>query len=134
MHRGWLFVRGGFHRLLVHALAGCALFTAAPTHASPLSISVTPDTTAASTSSVELSWLMPTANADETALTDLAGVVIYYGTSASNLTRCVVVSGESATSHTIDGLGAGTWYFGIEAFTTGGGLSQLSKIVSATIP
>ena len=77
---------------------------------------------------------MPTANADETALTDLAGVLIYYGTSSSNLTRCIVVSGESATSYTIDGLGAGTWYFGLEAFTTGGGLSQLSNIVSTTIP
>jgi hypothetical protein len=135
MHRARLFTRSGFHCSLVLALAGCALFTAASAHATPLGITVTPETTAgSSTGSVELSWLMPTANADETALTDLAGVVIYYGTSASNLSRCVVVSGEAATSYTIAGLGAGTWYFGVEAFTTAGGLSELSDIVSTKIP
>jgi hypothetical protein len=129
MHRPRLFTRRGFHCSL--ALAACALFTTAPTHASSLGMTVTAES---STGSAELSWVMPTANADKTALTDLAGVVIYYGTSASNLSRCIVVSGESATSYTIAGLGAGTWYFGVEAFTTGGGLSELSHIVSTKIP
>jgi hypothetical protein len=84
--------------------------------------------------STELSWLMPTANADKTALTGLGGVLIYPGTSASDLTRCIVVSGESATRYTITGLSAGRWYFGLEAFTTDDGLSRLSEIVSKQIP
>lgn len=130
--------RRGVRASLVRALAAFALCTAAAVHANdepgqtPLGSAVTE--AAAQSGSADLSWVLPTQNADKTALTDLAGILIYYGTSVSNLSRCVVVNGESATSYTITGLGAGTWYFVAQAFTTQGGVSPLSPIVSKIIP
>lgn len=122
----------------VAALAGVALCAASAVHANGEPAQALPDLTvtdaAATSSSVDISWVAPTQNADKTALTDLAGILIYYGTSASDLSRCVVVSGESATSYTITGLTKGTWYFVAQAFTTEGGVSTLTRIVSKTIP
>jgi hypothetical protein len=134
MHRVSLLTLGTFHRSLVRTLAGCALvMTATGVSATPPCTSVSPEVSAEPSGEAELSWLMPTANVDETALSGLAGVLIYYGTSPSELTRCVVVSGEYASSYTVTGLSAGTWYFGVEAFTTDGAASQLSGIVSKEI-
>ena len=125
----------GFHRSLMRTLVGCATIAAATAvSATPLSVTVTPEITTEPSGAAELSWLMPIANVNETALSDLAGVLIYYGTSASALTRCIVVSGDDASNYIVTGLSAGTWYFGVEAFTADGAVSQLSGIVSKKIP
>lgn len=136
MHR---ITRRGVHGSLVGALAGFALCAATAVHAndetaqtSAESVAVTE--AAAPSGSADISWLLPTQHVDKTELTDLGGILIYYGTSASHLSRCVMVAGESATSYTITGLTAGTWYFVAQAFTTGGGVSPLSPIVSKIIP
>jgi hypothetical protein len=133
----WI-TRKRVHAPLVAALAGLALSAASAVHANDDPTQTLPElavTDAATTSSsVEISWVPPTQNADKTALTDLAGILIYYGTSASDLSRCVVVSGESVTGYTITGLSAGTWYFVAQAFTTDGGVSTLTPAVSKTIP
>ena len=122
----------------VPALAGLALGAASAVHAGDEPAQTSPALTvtgeAASKGSADISWVPPTQNADKTELTDLAGILIYYGTSASDLSRCIVVSGESATSYTITGLTAGTWYFVAQAFTAGGGVSTLTRVVSKTIP
>jgi hypothetical protein len=81
----------------------------------------------------QLSWVPPTANTNGSALTDLAGVRIYYGTSQSSLSHSVLVAGNAATTYTISGLPAGTWYFGAEAYTTTGTASAMSAVVSKTI-
>jgi hypothetical protein len=81
-----------------------------------------------------LSWLMPTQNTNGSPLTDLAGVRIYYGSSESNLSQNVQLSGASTMSYTLSGLAAGTWYFGAQAYTTTGQHSALSPIVTKTIP
>jgi hypothetical protein len=134
MHR---ITRSGVQSSLVRALAGFALGAAATVHAGDELGQTSPGSAvteaAAPSGSADISWVLPTQNADKTALTDLEGILIYYGTSASNLSRCVVVSGESATSYTISGLSAGTWYFVAQAFTTGGGVSPLSPMASKTI-
>lgn len=135
MHR---IIRRGVHGSAVRALAGLALCAAAAVHASdePGQTSLGSAATASTepSGSADISWVLPTQNADKTALTDLAGILIYYGTSASNLSRCVVVNGESATNYTITGLSAGKWYFVAQAFTATGGVSPLSSIVSKIIP
>ena len=51
---------------------------------------------AAATGSATLDWVDPTKNTDGTPLTNMAGVKIYYGTSASNLTQEVTVQWRGA--------------------------------------
>jgi len=100
----------------------------------PFSITVENGMTSTSTGSAILSWLPPTENADGTALTDLAGVQIYYGISPSELSHVVEVSGADETSYTIKDLAAGTWYFAASTYTTAGTRSTLSPVVSKNIP
>src|SRR5262249_13107465 len=81
----------------------------------------------------QLRWVAPTQNTNGSALTNLAGVRIYYGTSAANLSQSVQVAGSSATTYTISGLAAGTWYFGAKSYTTAGTTSAMSAVVSKTV-
>jgi len=96
----------------------------------PITVTAPPVTTGSAT--VNLS--PPTQNSDGSALTDLAGIIIYYGTSPSNLSQSVQVAGMSPTSYTISNLASGTWYFGGMAYTTAGTQSAMSAVVSKTIP
>jgi len=86
------------------------------------------------TGNATLNWFVPTENTNGTSLTDLAGVFIYYGPSASDLTQVIQVSSPSETSYTISNLAAGTWYFAASAYTTEGTESTLSSVVSKSIP
>lgn len=99
-----------------------------------ITVNARPPVPGTPTGSATLSWLMPTHNTNGSPLTDLAGVRIYYGTSESNLSQNVQLSGASTTSYTLSGLAAGTWYFGAEAYTTTGQQSALSPLVNKTIP
>jgi hypothetical protein len=76
------------------------------------------------TGEATLSWTAPTHNSDGTPLTDLAGYVIQYGTSA--LTQSVRVTG---TRYTLTGLPQGHYYVGVRAVNTAGAESELSNVV-----
>ena len=76
----------------------------------------------------------PTQNTNGTALTDLAGFRVFYGTSPSNLTQLVQLAGTSLTSYTVTSLASGTWYFAAAAYSSAGTQSALSTPVSTTIP
>jgi hypothetical protein len=89
--------------------------------------------TTSSTGSVTVSWTPPTTNTNGTALTNLAGYTIKYGTSASNLSTAVKVASTGVTSYVIDNLPAGTYYFGVSAYSSAGQTSSVSNIVSKTI-
>ena len=80
-----------------------------------------------------LSWQAPTTNTDGGALTNLAGYRIYYGTSASNLSTTIQLTGVGIQTYVIDNLTPGTWYFAIRAVASTGVESALSDIVSKTI-
>jgi Putative Ig domain len=87
-----------------------------------------------SSGSATLSWVAPTTNVDGTPLTDLAGYIIYYGTSSSNLSSTVSVDSSSASSYTIAALVTGrTYYFAIASMNAAGISSNLSSVASKTI-
>jgi len=80
-----------------------------------------------------LSWIRPSKNTDGSALTNLAGYRIHYGTSLSSLGKQLTVGGSGTTSASIEGLGAGTWYFAVVAYTTAGIESAMSATASKII-
>ncbi len=83
--------------------------------------------------SATLSWQAPATNTDGSALTDLAGYHIYYGTSSANLDQIINVASVGITTYVIDNLSAGTYYFEISAYTTAGIEGAMSPTVSKTI-
>ena len=86
------------------------------------------------TYSATVSWSVPLLNTDGTSLTDIAGYRIYYGTSPSNLSRSVSISGNGITSHVISGLAPGTYYFAVATLNSTGVTSDLSNAASKTLP
>lgn len=65
-----------------------------------------------------LSWQPPRQNTNNTALANLDGFNIYWGTSAGEYTNQITVDNEGTTSYFIDGLDAGTYYFTVTAFNS----------------
>jgi len=68
--------------------------------------------------SAALSWVPPTQNTNGTALTNLAGYWIYYGTSASAMTQSVQIANPGIATYVVDNLSPGTWYFSVAAYTS----------------
>ena len=95
---------------------------------------VSTTTTTTSSGTARVSWVAPTQNSNGTALTDLAGYYIYYGTDASALTASVQVANPQALSYAVTGLATGTtWYFAVSSYSTAGQQSALSSISSKTL-
>ena len=82
---------------------------------------------------VTLSWSPPTENTNGTALTNLAGYVVRYGTNTSSLNSSMSLSGASATNVEIENLSAGTWYFEVAAVNALGVQSSFSVPVSRAV-
>lgn len=80
-----------------------------------------------------LTWTPPTKNTDDTPLTNLAGYRVSWGASATALTQVAQVSNPSITTYTVTNLTAGTWFFGVKAYTTQGTESALSNVVSRAL-
>lgn len=77
-----------------------------------------------------LKWTPPTKNTDGSALTDLAGYRIYYGTSASALTQTVEVANASISTYEPEIFGSGTYYFAVRAVNAAGNESVNSNVAS----
>lgn len=73
-----------------------------------------------STGGAEVSWIPPTQNTDGSALTNLAGYRIAYGTSPDVMTQTVEVANAGTTRYMIDNLSPGTYYFVVRAYTSSG--------------
>jgi hypothetical protein len=85
------------------------------------------------TGSATLAWAAPQANADGTALTDLAGFRVYYGTARGVYSQSVTISSASTLRYTIQNLPAGTYYMVVKAFDTSNMESAASTEVSKTV-
>jgi hypothetical protein len=88
---------------------------------------------AQSNGSAALAWDPPTENTDGSALTNLKGYRIHYGTQSGNYTSTVTVNSPGITSYLIENLAPGEYYFAISAITTSGAESDLSGEASKTI-
>jgi hypothetical protein len=75
--------------------------------------------------SITLAWDPPSDNTDGSPLTDLAGYIIYYGTSSSHYTESIDLG--NATTATIDNLTPGQWCFSTTAYNTSGNESSYSN-------
>ena len=80
-----------------------------------------------------LDWMPPTENNDGTALTNLAGYTVYYGTSPDNLSQSVKVSNPGLTAYSVTGLASGTWYFAVTSVAADGSESARTATVSTKI-
>jgi hypothetical protein len=90
--------------------------------------------TGSTTGSATVSWQPPTANTNGSAITNLAGYTISYGTSASNLSTSVKVANAGLTSYVVENLTAGTtYYFGVTAYNSAGESSKVSNVASKKI-
>lgn len=97
------------------------------------SITVVGSTSGGTSGTATLSWTPPTQNEDGSPLTDLAGYEILYGRSSGSLNEQVTLSNPGLTNYMITGLGSGTWYFAVRAYSASGKKSDLSAVVSKTI-
>jgi hypothetical protein len=88
---------------------------------------------AGATGSASLSWSPPNTRTDGTALTDLAGYRIRYGTSPDSYTETVTIDNPGLTSFVIEDLPAGTYYFTVTAFDSAGTESLSSNSASKRI-
>lgn len=83
--------------------------------------------------SATLSWEPPTENTNGTALTDLAGYWINYGTSAKSLSEKIQIDNPGIVTYVLSNLSPGTWYFSITAFTAANVQSSPSAVASYTV-
>jgi len=78
-----------------------------------------------------VNWTPPTENTDGTALVDLAGYKIHYGTSPDNLYNNILINNPGITSFVIENLANNTtYYFSVTAVNSKGMESGFSNIVS----
>ena len=110
--------------------------TASTPVSAPVASSSSSSSSSASTSStqaVTLSWSAPTENTNGTALTNLAGYVIYYGTSATAMTQQINVNTVGMLVYQIPDLAPGNWYFQIMSVNSAGVQSSASATVTMSI-
>jgi hypothetical protein len=95
----------------------------------PFSIAVTQ----MANGSAMMTWVPPTENTRGTLLTGLGGYRIYYGNSATSLTRVVQIANPNVLSYVVADLSPGTWFFSVEAYTSDGVSGDSSAVVSVSI-
>ncbi len=88
---------------------------------------------AATAGTVTINWQPPTQNTDDSALTNLAGYNIHYGTASGNYTQTVSISNPGLAAYVVSSLTPGTYYFAVAAVNSSGTESPLSSEVSATV-
>lgn len=89
--------------------------------------------TAQSSTSVTISWEPPQTNADGSALTDLAGYHIHYGTQATALDSEIDIPTAGLADYVVQGLKTNsTYYFAISSYNSQGVESADSAVISVT--
>jgi len=80
-----------------------------------------------------LNWQPPQQNSDGSALTDLQGYNIRYGTSSGAYSQTIHLDNPGLATYVVQNLAAGTYYFVISAYNSAGMESSPSAEVSAMV-
>ncbi len=89
--------------------------------------------TQSSNGSATLSWTPPTENTDGSALVNLSGYKIYYGTNAGAMNQTIALNGTGLTSYVISNLSPATYYFAITAVSSAGLESDRSGVATKLV-
>ena len=87
----------------------------------------------ANPSNVTLSWVPPTENADGSALVDLKGYKVHYGSASKDYSDTIQVANAGLTTYVVQNLAAGKYYFAVTAYNSAGQESSLSPEVSTQV-
>jgi hypothetical protein len=88
---------------------------------------------AVATGVATLGWIPPTNNTDGTALTDLAGFNVYWGTEEGDFPNSASIENPGLAAYVIDQLTPATWYFTVTAVTATGVESSFSNVAAKTV-
>jgi hypothetical protein len=83
--------------------------------------------------SATLSWTPPIQNTDGSALRDLSGYRIMYGTSSSALNKSINVANPGVSTYVVENLSPATYYFAVKSIASSGAESALSSVASKTV-
>jgi hypothetical protein len=84
-------------------------------------------------SAVTLSWQAPTENADGSALVDLKGYKVHYGSASKSYSEVIQVANAGLTTYVVQNLPAGLYYFAVTAYNGSGLESALSGEISTQV-
>jgi hypothetical protein len=101
--------------------------------ASLAAFSIAVNAVSSSTGAATLSWTPPTRNTDGSSLTNLSGYRIYYGTSASSLTRTITINSPGLSTYVVNDLAPATYYFALTAVNSSGAESARSTVASKVV-
>lgn len=87
----------------------------------------------ASTGAVTINWTPPTEDTNGTAVTNLVGYAIHYGTASQDYAKTITVSNPGIATYVVDDLKPGTYFFSVAAIGSDGTESPLSAEVTATV-
>lgn len=87
-----------------------------------------------SNGSATVNWTIPTQNTDGSALTNISGYQILYGTNPGALSQTVQITNPTLTTFVVENLSPGTWYFALKTVATGGQLSLQTNAASRVVP
>jgi len=112
-----------------HTITAIVQDSANQTAQSSVDVEIRPDVGIAS-----ISWIPPTQNTDSTQLENLAGFIIYFGESETDLTQSVTIDNPNTSVWLLENLNTDTtYYFAITAFNSQGIESERTEVVSKFI-
>lgn len=85
------------------------------------------------TGSAMLSWNPPTQNTDGSALNNLAGYRVYWGTSQDSYPNSVTIPNPGLASYVVDQLTPAQWFFVVTAYSSNGVESGYSNVASKQV-
>jgi hypothetical protein len=88
---------------------------------------------ATATGSATLTWDPPTTNADGSPLSNLAGYVVYWGTSQGNYTNSAPINNPGLSTYVVEQLTPATWFFALTAVNSAGAESAYSNIAQKQV-